>query len=104
MKQADENASKVCFNTWRHYGTEGQRIVAMQCPSGEVVFVDRDRGITGVLTEASNAGIDSTGGGKVFPPLTAAQVKEEVQRRYISDYAYQSILLPYHLEAQLMPD
>ena len=104
MKQADENTSKVCFNTGRHYGPEGQRIVAMQCPSGEVVFVDRDRGITGVLTEASNIGIDSTGGGKVFPPLTAKQVQAEVTRRYVNDYAYQGSSLPYHLKAQLLPD
>ena len=102
MKQADE--TKVCFNTGRHYGPEGQRIAAMQAPTGEVVFVDRDRGITGVLTEASNVGIAGAGGGKVFPPLTAKQVQAEVTRRYVNDYAYQGCLLSYVLEAQLLAD
>lgn len=96
--------SKVHFNTGRHYGPEGQRIVAMQCPSGEVVFVDKDRGITGVLTEASGYCGADTGGAKVFPPLTAAQVQAEVGRRYVDSYAYQSSSLAYRCQAQLLGD
>ena len=102
MKQADE--TKVCFNTGRHYGPEGQRIVAMQAPTGEVVFRDRDRGVTGVLTEKSGYCGADTGGAKVFPPLTAAQVQAEVIRRYVNDYSYQGSSLAYRLEAQLLAD
>ena len=96
--------SKVHFNTGRLYGPHGQRIVAMQCPSGEVVFVDRDRGILGALTEKSGEMGANTGGAKVFPPLTAAQVQAEVSRRYVDSYAYQSSLLAYQFEAQLLAD
>lgn len=96
--------SKVRFNTGRHYGPDGQRIVAMQCPSGEVVFVDRDRGITGVLTERSGEMGADTGGAKVFPPLTAAQVQAEVTRRYVGSYAYKSSALAYQCQEQLLGD
>lgn len=95
---------KVHFNTGKSYGPEGQRIAAMQAPTGEVVFRDRDRYVTGVLTEKSGYCGADTGGAKVFPPLTAEQVQAEVTRRYVNDYCYQGSSLAYRLEAQLIAD
>jgi hypothetical protein len=80
----------VLFNTGRRYGPEGQRIAAVQLADGTVVFRDHDRMVSGVLTCASTyCGADS-GGAKVFPPLTAAQVQAAVTERYCNGYAYQS--------------
>ena len=47
------DAGIVTWNTWRDYSNKGQRMAAVHLPStGQVAFVDSDRGINGVTRDA----------------------------------------------------